>query len=159
MERIASFTINHLLLEPGVYVSRKDHVGAEVLTTFDLRLTKPNVEPVMSTAEAHTIEHLGATFLRNHPTWKDRVVYFGPMGCRTGFYMILHGDYESKDVVDLVKDLFSFIVAFEGDIPGASAIECGNYLDQNLNVAKYWAKRYLKNTLENIDEAHLVYPQ
>jgi S-ribosylhomocysteine lyase len=159
MERIASFTINHLLLEPGVYVSRKDHVGAEVLTTFDLRLTKPNVEPVMSTAEAHTIEHLGATFLRNHPTWKDRVVYFGPMGCRTGFYMILHGDYESKDVVDLVKDLFSFIVEFEGDIPGASAIECGNYLDQNLNVAKYWAKRYLKNTLENIDEAHLVYPQ
>lgn len=159
MERIASFTINHLLLEPGVYVSRKDHVGAEVLTTFDLRLTKPNVEPVMSTAEAHTIEHLGATFLRNHPTWKDRVVYFGPMGCRTGFYMILHGDYESKDVVDLVKDLFSFIVGFEGDIPGASAIECGNYLDQNLNVAKYWAKRYLKNTLENIDEAHLVYPQ
>ena len=159
MERIASFTINHLLLEPGVYVSRKDHVGAEVLTTFDLRLTKPNVEPVMSTAEAHTIEHLGATFLRNHPTWKDRVVYFGPMGCRTGFYMILHGDYESKDVVDLVKDLFSFIVSFEGNIPGASAIECGNYLDQNLNVAKYWAKRYLKNTLENIDEAHLVYPQ
>jgi S-ribosylhomocysteine lyase len=159
MERIASFTINHLLLEPGVYVSRKDHVGVEVLTTFDLRLTKPNVEPVMSTAEAHTIEHLGATFLRNHPTWKDRVVYFGPMGCRTGFYMILHGDYESKDVVDLVKDLFSFIVEFEGDIPGASAIECGNYLDQNLNVAKYWAKRYLKNTLENIDEAHLVYPQ
>ncbi len=159
MERIASFTINHLKLEPGVYVSRKDHVGAEVLTTFDLRLTKPNVEPVMSTAEAHTIEHLGATFLRNHPTWKDRVVYFGPMGCRTGFYMILHGDYESKDVVELVKEMFTFILNYEGEIPGATAIECGNYLDQNLNVAKYWANRYLKNTLERIDEVHLVYPQ
>lgn len=159
MERIASFTINHLLLEPGVYVSRKDHVGSEVLTTFDLRVTKPNVEPVMSTADAHTIEHLGATFLRNHETWKDRVVYFGPMGCRTGFYMILHGDYESKDVVELVKELFSFVVNFEGEIPGATAIECGNYLDQNLSVAKYWANRYLKNTLECIDEAHLVYPQ
>ncbi len=159
MERIASFTINHLLLEPGVYVSRKDHVGSEVLTTFDLRLTKPNVEPVMSTADAHTIEHLGATFLRNHEVWKDRVIYFGPMGCRTGFYMILHGDYESKDVVDLVKELFTFVVNFEGEIPGATAIECGNYLDQNLSVAKYWANRYLKNTLECIDEAHLVYPQ
>ena len=159
MERIASFTINHLLLEPGVYVSRKDHVGNEVLTTFDLRLTKPNVEPVMSTAEAHTIEHLGATFLRNHETWKDRVVYFGPMGCRTGFYMILHGDFESKDVVELVKELFTFVVNFEGEIPGATAIECGNYLDQNLSVAKYWANRYLKNTLECIDDAHLVYPQ
>ncbi len=159
MERIASFTINHLLLEPGVYVSRKDHVGSEVLTTFDLRVTKPNVEPVMSTADAHTIEHLGATFLRNHEDWKDRVVYFGPMGCRTGFYMILHGDYESKDVVELVKELFTFVVNFEGEIPGATAIECGNYLDQNLSVAKYWANRYLKNTLECIDEAHLVYPQ
>lgn len=159
MERIASFTINHLLLEPGVYVSRKDHVGSEVLTTFDLRLTKPNVEPVMSTADAHTIEHLGATFLRNHEVWKDRVIYFGPMGCRTGFYMILHGDYESKDVVDLVKELFTFVLNFEGEIPGATAIECGNYLDQNLSVAKYWANRYLKNTLECIDEAHLVYPQ
>ncbi len=159
MERIASFTINHLLLEPGVYVSRKDHVGNEVLTTFDLRLTKPNVEPVMSTAEAHTIEHLGATFLRNHEVWKDRVVYFGPMGCRTGFYMILHGNYESKDVVDLVKEMFTFVLNFEGEIPGATAIECGNYLDQNLSVAKYWAKRYLENTLECIDESHLVYPQ
>ncbi len=159
MERIASFTINHLLLEPGVYVSRKDHVGSEVLTTFDLRVTKPNVEPVMSTADAHTIEHLGATFLRNHETWKDRVVYFGPMGCRTGFYMILHGDYESKDVVELVKELFTFVINYEGEIPGATAIECGNYLDQNLSVAKYWANRYLKNTLECIDEAHLVYPQ
>lgn len=159
MEKIASFTINHLLLEPGIYVSRKDRIAQEILTTFDLRLTTPNKEPVMSTAEVHTIEHLGATFLRNHPVWKDKTVYFGPMGCRTGFYMILHGDLDSKDVVNLVKEMFQFIVDFEGDIPGASAIECGNYLDQNLPVAKYWANRYLKNTLENIDSAHLVYPE
>lgn len=159
MEKIASFTINHLLLEPGVYVSRKDKVGEEVLTTFDLRLTTPNKEPVMSTAEVHTIEHLGATFLRNHPVWKERTVYFGPMGCRTGFYMILHGEMESRDVVDLVKEMFQFICNFEGDIPGATAKECGNYLDQNLPVAKYWAKRYLENTLNNIDDKHLVYPE
>ena len=159
MEKIASFTINHLKLEPGIYVSRKDKVGEEVLTTFDLRLTTPNLEPVMSTAEVHTIEHLGATFLRNHPVWKDRTVYFGPMGCRTGFYMILHGDLDSKDVIGLVKEMFTFICDFEGDIPGATPKECGNYSDQNLNMAKYWANRYLKNTLEHIDESHLVYPQ
>ncbi len=159
MEKIASFTINHLLLEPGIYVSRKDKVGCEVVTTFDLRLTTPNKEPVMSTAEVHTIEHLGATFLRNHSLWKEKVIYFGPMGCRTGFYMILHGDYESKDIVDLMKELFAFIVNFEGNIPGATPIECGNYSDQNLNIAKYWARRYLENTLNKIDEAHLVYPK
>lgn len=113
----------------------------------------------MSTAEVHTIEHLGATFLRNHPTMKERVVYFGPMGCRTGFYMILHGDYESKDVVSLVKEMCEFIVSFEGDIPGATPVECGNYSDQNLTMAKYWANRYLENTLKNIDENHLVYPK
>ena len=159
MEKIASFTINHLLLEPGIYVSRKDKVGCEVVTTFDLRLTTPNKEPVMSTAEVHTIEHLGATFLRNHSLWKEKVIYFGPMGCRTGFYMILHGDYKSEDIVDLMKELFTFIVNFEGDIPGATPIECGNYSDQNLNIAKYWARRYLENTLNKIDEAHLVYPK
>ena len=159
MERIASFTIDHLKLEPGIYVSRKDKVGNEVLTTFDLRLTTPNKEPVMSTAEVHTIEHLGATFLRNHAEWKEKTVYFGPMGCRTGFYMILHGDLDSKDVVELVKELFAFVCNFEGDIPGATPKECGTYSDQNLNMAKYWANRYLKNTLEHIDERHLVYPQ
>lgn len=158
METIASFTINHLLLEPGIYVSRKDKIGEEVVTTFDLRLTTPNKEPVMSTAEVHTIEHLGATFLRNHRI-KDKVIYFGPMGCRTGFYMILHGDYESKDVVDLVQEMCEWIISFEGDIPGASPIECGNYSDQNLNMAKYWMKRYLINTIEKIDDAHLVYPK
>lgn len=159
MERIASFTINHLLLEPGVYVSRKDYAGKEVLTTFDLRFTTPNKEPVMSTAEVHTIEHLGATFLRNHPTMKERVVYFGPMGCRTGFYLILAGNLESKDIVDLVTEMYEFMSEFEGDVPGASARDCGNYLDMNLPMAKYVAKRFLDNTLRNIDEKHLVYPE
>lgn len=159
MEKIASFTINHLVLEPGIYVSRKDRIGDVVLTTFDLRLTAPNREPVMNTAEVHTIEHLGATFLRNDPIWKDDVVYFGPMGCRTGFYMILGKDLASKDVVDLVTKLFEFIRDYEGEIPGAKAAECGNYLDQNLAAAKYWVNRYLEHTLYGIDEKHLNYPE
>lgn len=160
MERIASFTIDHTRLEPGVYVSRIDvdpDTGAAV-TTFDLRLTTPNVEPVINTAEMHTIEHLGATFLRNDPDWSDRVVYFGPMGCRTGFYLVLFGRYESADVVGLVTKLFEFVAAFEGDIPGATAIECGNYLDQNLPMARWHARRYLERTLHDIDDAHLTYP-
>lgn len=159
MEKIASFTINHLVLEPGIYVSRKDKVRDAVLTTFDLRLTAPNREPVMNTAEVHTIEHLGATFLRNDPQWKDEVVYFGPMGCRTGFYMILGEDLSSRDVVDLVTRMFEFIRDYEGEIPGAKADECGNYLDQNLPAAKYWAKRYLDHTLYVIDEKHLNFPE
>ena len=159
MDKIASFTINHLLLEPGIYVSRKDRVGSEVLTTFDLRLTAPNREPVMNTAEVHTIEHLGATFLRNNSEWKERTVYFGPMGCRTGFYMILHGDYTSRDAVPLVTEMFRFISSFEGEIPGAKPDECGNWSDQNLTMAKYWADRYLENTLTDIDDSHLNYPQ
>ena len=157
MEKIASFTVNHLLLEPGIYVSRQDHVGKEVITTFDLRMTAPNREPVMNTAEVHTIEHLGATFMRNHSLWKDRTVYFGPMGCRTGFYLLLEGDLSSRDIVDLVTEMFSFIRDFEGEIPGAKADECGNYLDQNLPMAKWVAKRYLDNTLKKIDEKHLQY--
>lgn len=159
MEKIASFTINHLKLEPGIYVSRKDKIGAETVTTFDLRMTAPNREPVMNTAEVHTIEHLGATFLRNHKTWGDRIVYFGPMGCRTGFYLILAGDLDSSSIVDLVKEMFTFIRDFEGEIPGAKPDECGNYLDQNLNMAHFLARRYLENTLNDIDEAHLIYPQ
>lgn len=159
MDKIASFTVNHLKLEPGVYVSRKDKVGKEVLTTFDLRLTAPNREPVMNTAEVHTIEHLGATFLRNDPEWKDKTVYFGPMGCRTGFYVIFAGDLESKDIIDIITRMFTFIINFEGEIPGAKPDECGNYLDQNLGHAKWWAQRYLKNTLVNIDDAHMHYPE
>lgn len=158
MEKIASFTVNHLDLLPGIYVSRKDHVGQEVLTTFDLRMTMPNREPVMNTAELHTIEHLGATYLRNHPTWAEKIIYFGPMGCRTGNYLILAGDYESKDIVELITSMFEFVRDFEGDIPGAAARDCGNYLDQNLSMAKWQAEKYLK-TLCNIKEENLVYPQ
>ena len=159
MEKIASFTVNHLKLEPGIYVSRKDHFGNVTLTTFDLRMTAPNREPVMNTAELHTIEHLGATFLRNDPQWMDRVVYFGPMGCRTGCYVILEGDLESEDIVDLITRMFEFIRDFEGDIPGAAARDCGNYLDQNLVMAKWLAKRYLDHTLYGITKEHLVYPE
>ena len=159
MEKIASFTVNHLDLLPGIYVSRKDSAGSAVLTTFDLRMTRPNREPVMNTAELHTIEHLGATYLRNHPTWGDKIIYFGPMGCRTGNYLILNGDYESKDIVELVTGMFEFIRDFEGDIPGAAARDCGNYLDQNLPMAKWLAKRYLDNCLYCIKEENMVYPQ
>ena len=159
MEKIASFTVNHLTLEPGIYVSRKDHIGSEVITTFDLRMTRPNFEPVMNTAEIHTIEHLAATFLRNHKEYGDKTIYFGPMGCRTGFYLLLAGDLESKDIVDLIQELFEFIRDFRDEVPGAAARDCGNYLDMNLNMANYLAKRYLDNTIYNIDEKHLVYPE
>jgi S-ribosylhomocysteine lyase len=159
MEKITSFTIDHLKLLPGVYVSRKDKVGDSVVTTFDLRMTRPNYEPVMNTAEVHTIEHLGATFLRNDPEWKDRVLYFGPMGCRTGFYLLLAGDLESKDIVELMRAMFTFIRDFEGEVPGACAKDCGNYLDMNLNMARYLADKYLKEVLEIIDETRLIYPE
>jgi S-ribosylhomocysteine lyase len=158
MEKIASFTIDHIKLQPGVYVSRKDHIGAETVTTFDIRMTSPNEEPVMNTAEVHTMEHLGATFLRNHPAWKDRVVYFGPMGCRTGFYLLLAGDLESKDIVDLMKEMYKFMADFEGDVPGASPKDCGNYLDMNLGMAKFLAKKFYDNVLANIGPDRLIYP-
>ena len=138
MEKIASFTIDHIKLQPGVYVSRKDHIGAEVITTFDLRMTSPNEEPVMNTAEVHTIEHLGATFLRNHPEYKDKTVYFGPMGCRTGFYLLLAGDLSSKDIVPLMVEMFEFIRDYKGEVPGASPKDCGNYLDMNLVWPTIW---------------------
>lgn len=159
MEKIASFTVDHLCLEPGVYVSRVDRDSATgcAVTTFDLRLTAPNREPVMNTAEAHTIEHLGATFLRNHPQWAQRVVYFGPMGCRTGFYLVVFGEVSSREILPLVTELFEFVQGFEGEIPGAHPKECGNYLDQNLPMAKWLAARYLDKTLREADEAHLSY--
>ena len=159
MEKIASFTIDHIKLQPGVYVSRKDHIGAEVITTFDLRMTSPNEEPVMNTAEVHTIEHLAATFLRNHPVYKDKTVYFGPMGCRTGFYLLLAGDLSSKDIVPLMIEMFEFIRHYEGEVPGASPRDCGNYLDMNLGMANYLAKRYLEQVLYSIDDSRLVYPE
>ena len=156
MEKITSFTIDHIRLQPGVYVSRYDTVGAETVTTFDLRLTSPNEEPVMNTAEVHTIEHLAATYLRNEPDWKDKVLYFGPMGCRTGFYLLLAGKYTSLQVLDLVRSCFSFIASYEGEIPGASARDCGNYLDMNLPMARFWAKRYCA-LLENPGKDRLEY--
>lgn len=158
MEKIASFTIDHLRLRPGLYVSRKDRIGAETVTTFDLRITAPNIEPVMNTAEVHAIEHLGATYLRNDPVWKDRVVYFGPMGCRTGFYLLLSGDLASEDVLPLVADTFRFIRDFSGEIPGASAKDCGNYLDMNLPMAQFYARRYV-SVLETAAPETLRYPE
>ena len=159
MKKIESFTIDHLKLLPGIYVSRKDKVGENTITTFDIRMTRPNFEPVLNTAEVHTIEHLGATFLRNHKIYSDKTIYFGPMGCRTGFYMVLGGDYESKDVIQLVTEMFAFMKDFEGDVPGACAKDCGNYLDMNLNMAKYVCNKFYKEVLNNISEDRLIYPQ
>lgn len=159
MDKITSFTINHLELLPGVYVSRKDQTGYATITTFDLRMTRPNYEPVMNTAEMHAIEHLAATFLRNHSMYGDRILYFGPMGCRTGFYLLMNGDYQSVEIIPLMQELFTFIRDYEGEIPGASARDCGNYLDMNLPMAKYLANRYLNEVLNVIDETKLNYPE
>lgn len=159
MNKIASFTIDHIRLVPGIYVSRKDTAGGAVITTFDIRMTSPNDEPVMNTAEVHTIEHLGATFLRNHEEYKERVVYFGPMGCRTGFYLLLAGDYSSLDIVPLMKEMFTFISSYEGEVPGASARDCGNYLDMNLPMARYLAKKFLTDVLTDIQDKQLYYPE
>ena len=158
MERIASFQVDHVRLNRGLYVSRIDEINGNYLTSFDIRMKLPNREPVINIAELHTMEHLGATFLRNHPIWKEQIVYFGPMGCRTGFYLILKGKLESKDIVELMKELYKFMAEFKGDIPGATAIECGNYLDQNLPMANYEAKKYLEETLQNLGEENLNYP-
>lgn len=159
MEKIESFTIDHIKLKPGVYVSRKDTVGSEVITTFDLRMTSPNDEPVMNTAEMHTIEHLAATFLRNHPEYKDKTIYFGPMGCRTGFYLLLAGDLTSKEIIPLMIEMFEFIRDYKDEVPGASAKDCGNYLDMNLGMANYLANKYLNEVLYDIKEDRLVYPE
>lgn len=159
MEKIASFTIDHLKLFRGIYVSRKDKVADGVVTTFDIRMTRPNFEPVMNTAEIHTIEHLAATFLRNHKEYGEKIVYFGPMGCRTGFYLLLAGDYQSKDIVPLITEMFQFISTFDEDVPGASAKDCGNYLDMNLPMARYVANKFLDEVLTDIGEENLIYPQ
>lgn len=160
MEKIESFKVNHEILKRGIYVSRKDYnTSNEVIaTTFDIRIKEPNREPVINISELHTIEHLGATFLRNHPVYKNETIYFGPMGCRTGFYVILKGDLESKDIIDIMKEMFTFIAEYEGEIPGADAKSCGNYLDQNLPMAKYEAKKFYKEVLENIEQENMVYP-
>ena len=159
MEKIASFTVDHIRLQPGVYVSRRDTIGSEMITTFDLRMTSPNDEPVMNTAEIHTIEHLGATFLRNHPVYKNKTLYFGPMGCRTGFYLLLAGDHTSADIVPLMIEMYEFIRDYESEVPGASPHDCGNYLDMNLNMAKYLARKYLDEVLYDIKWEQLNYPE
>ena len=159
MEKITSFTIDHIKLQPGIYVSRKDKAGDSVVTTFDIRMTSPNEEPVMNTAELHTIEHLAATFLRNHPEFGSKMLYWGPMGCRTGNYLLLIGDSESSDIVPLMTETFEFIRDFEGEVPGAAAKDCGNYLDMNLPMAKYLAGKFLKEVLYDIKPDRLVYPQ
>lgn len=159
MKQITSFTIDHLKLLPGVYVSRKDKIGNETITTFDIRITRPNFEPVMLTGEIHTIEHLAATYLRNHERYGEQIVYFGPMGCRTGFYLLLGRDYSSKDILPLIIETFEFIRDFTGEIPGATPENCGNYSDMNLDLAKYYAKRFLDEVLYKITEDNLVYPK
>ena len=159
MEKITSFTIDHLKLLPGFYVSRKDRVGEQTVTTFDIRMTRPNYEPVMNTAEMHTIEHLAATYLRNHAEYGSKILYFGPMGCRTGFYLLLNGDYTSKEIVPLLTSMFLFIRDYEGDVPGACAKDSGNYRDMNLPMAKYLADKYLTEVLSNISDERLVYPE
>ena len=157
MKKIPSFTVNHEDLLRGIYVSRQDVIGQEIVTTFDIRMTRPNFEPVMNTAEIHTLEHLGATFLRNHEEWGDKIIYFGPMGCRTGFYLLLAGDYESEDIISLLREMFEFVCHFEGEIPGAAPEACGNYLDQNLPMAKYLAEKYLEHVLTGITPDRLKY--
>ena len=158
MQKIASFTVDHIRLRTGLYLSRTDYAGKEPISTFDIRMTRPNVEPVMGTAAAHTIEHLGATYLRNDPEWKDRVIYFGPMGCRTGFYLVVAGAYSSAEILPLVDKTMRFVAAFEGEVPGASAKDCGNYLDLNLSMAKYYAEKYIREVLDQPAEEKLIYP-
>ena len=161
MEKIESFKVNHVLLKRGIYVSRKDYdneTGKVMATTFDIRMKEPNREPVINIAELHTIEHLGATFLRNHEKYKKETIYFGPMGCRTGFYVIFKGDLKSEDVKDIITEMFEFMATFEGDIPGADPYSCGNYLDQNLPNARYESKKYLEEVLYNLKEENMVYP-
>lgn len=158
MEKIASFTIDHLRLQRGIYVSRIDKIGKEVITSFDIRMKTPYKEPVLGSAEIHTIEHLAATYLRSSE-WKDKIIYWGPMGCMTGNYLIIGGEYASADIVPLIVELFEFIAEFEGEIPGATAIECGNYYNNNLPMAKYEAKKYLEEVLYKLTTQNLEYPK
>lgn len=159
MKTIPSFTIDHLRLKRGIYVSRKDTVGGETITTFDIRMKEPNREPALGQGALHTIEHLAATYLRNHNDWADKIVYWGPMGCLTGNYLLMRGDLESRDIVELMKETFSFIANFEGEIPGAAPKDCGNWLLHDLPMAKWEASKYLNEILENIKEENLHYPE
>jgi S-ribosylhomocysteine lyase len=159
MEKIPSFTIDHIRLNRGVYVSRQDVVGGEVVTTFDVRMKEPNREPALSPSAIHTMEHLVATFLRNHPVWANRIIYWGPMGCLTGNYLIVKGDVPSREIVPLLCEAFAFVASFDGDVPGATARDCGNYLLMNLPEAQWEARKYLNEVLENIADENLNYPE
>ncbi len=158
MNKIPSFTINHERLLRGIYVSRKDQIGTETITTFDIRMKEPNREPALHIGALHTIEHLAATYLRNDPEWRDRIVYWGPMGCLTGNYLLLRGDLASEDIVELMRRTFRFIADFEDDIPGAAPRDCGNYLLHDLPMARYEARRFLNEVLDCIGPDNLYYP-
>ena len=159
MNKIPSFTINHNKLPRGIYVSRKDSVGNDTITTFDIRMKEPNREPAMHPGALHTIEHLAATYLRNEPEWKDRIVYWGPRGCLTGNYLLVRGDYESRDIVELMRRTFEFVAAFDGEIPGAAPKDCGNWLLHDLPMARWEARKYVNEVLECIKEENLIYPE
>lgn len=158
MEKIPSFTVDHNKLLRGVYTSRIDKVGNEYITTFDIRMKEPNREPVIDIPALHTMEHLGATFLRNNTTWKDKVIYFGPMGCRTGNYLILAGKLNPMDIKDLLIELYKFMAEYTDEIPGASAKDCGNYLSMDLNMSRYESRKFLNEVLSNLSETNTVYP-
>jgi len=158
MKTIPSFTIDHLHLLRGIYVSRKDSVGGETVTTFDIRMKEPNREPVLGQGAIHTIEHLAATYLRNHPLWADKIVYWGPMGCLTGNYLLMKGDLSSKDIAGLMRETFAFIADYEGEVPGAAPKDCGNYLLHDLPMAKWESAKYLHEVLEHLGEENLNYP-
>ena len=159
MKKIPSFTIDHIHMLRGIYVSRKDNIGNETVTTFDIRMKEPNREPAIGQGALHTIEHLAATFLRNHPVWGDKIVYWGPMGCLTGNYLLMKGDLASKDIVPLMQETFHFIAEYEGEVPGAAPKDCGNYLLHDLPMAKWESAKYLHEILENITKANLEYPR
>ena len=159
MDKIPSFTIDHERLLRGIYVSRKDRVGGETVTTFDIRMKEPNREPVLHNGAIHTMEHLAATYLRNDAEWKDRIIYWGPMGCLTGNYLLMRGDLESKDIVELMRRTFRFVAEYEGEIPGAAPQDCGNYLLHDLPMARYESKKFLEEVLDNIKEKNLHYPE
>ena len=158
MKKIESFQVDHTRLNRGIYVSRKDKVGNETVTSFDIRMKIPNQEPVLDVPAIHTIEHIGATFLRSHEKYSEETIYFGPMGCRTGFYLILKGDLSSEEIIPMIKDLFDFVAGFEGEIPGATPVECGNYLSMDLPMAKFESEQYFTQTLKELKQENLNYP-
>ena len=159
MNKVASFNADHTRLQRGVYVSRKDYLDSgEVITTFDIRMKLPNREPAVSQGALHSIEHLAATFLRSHSEWGDKILYWGPMGCCTGNYLLVKGDHESSDILALMRDTFEYIANYEGEIPGANAHDCGNYMLNNLPMAKWEARKFLVEVLNNISDENINYP-